>query len=278
VGIPQGRHPFSHWAAAPRRYANHARSRHRAGRGGPSPAPARDHRPRRADRGQVRSGRAAVAVRLREQGLHVMGVVLVRKAKMSLDSARVWFPATVDASGKMLLRRFPTNRCSATPVTDPRAVLQVSLGGSASAFGSLLRMVDVDLAAALRPNCCRSRYSARFSQNNPRWTCRIRPPQFARLVGTDCAPSRCVVVLAANGQLLPLSRAASAAGQTRIADAGLTLCERAQAIVDTLRYSASCRPNPEPNVIAHNARTDKHLADSSARSYVLGEGVKNVEA
>jgi len=35
--------------------------------------------------------------------------------------------------------------------------------------------------------CCRSRYSGKFSQNNPRRICRIPPPLVPRLVGIDHA-------------------------------------------------------------------------------------------
>jgi hypothetical protein len=47
-------------------------------------------------------------------------------------------------------------------------------------------------------DCCRSRYSASFSQNNPRQICRILPPLLPRLVSLDnYANIPCVLAMAA---------------------------------------------------------------------------------
>ncbi len=48
------------------------------------------------------------------------------------------------------------------------------------------------------PTCCRLRYSASFSQNNPRQICRILPPLLPKLVSLDnYANIPCVLAMAA---------------------------------------------------------------------------------
>jgi hypothetical protein len=48
--------------------------------------------------------------------------------------------------------------------------------------------------------CCRSRYSASFSQNDPRRICLIPPPLLTGLVSLDDANTPAVLITAATGQ------------------------------------------------------------------------------
>jgi hypothetical protein len=66
-------------------------------------------------------------------------------------------------------------------------------------FGLIARIETTANDAAFF-KCCRSRYSAKFSQNNPRRICRIPPPLLPRLVSLDYAKTPWVLVTAAVGQ------------------------------------------------------------------------------
>ncbi len=72
---------------------------------------------------------------------------------------------------------------------------------------------------ARRMWCCRSRYSASFSNNNPRQICRILPPLLPKLVSLDnYADIPCVLAMAAIDPKLTLALRTRTAAIRRVAD------------------------------------------------------------